>query len=74
MNLWIGIGILVVMIGGFFIGHMAASSDTTDMSRWNRSGLTVYTDQATGVQYLGTSNGLTPRIDKDGKLYSDKEL
>ena len=34
-----------------------------------RSGLTVYTDHRTGVQYVkaGLFGGIHPRVDKDGK-------
>jgi hypothetical protein len=34
-----------------------------------RSGLSLYTDHATGVQYIkgGLFGGTTPRLDKDGK-------
>ncbi len=41
--------------------------DDTDAPA-ERSGLMVYTDHATGVQYLSTvAGGLTVRVDKDGK-------
>lgn len=43
-------------------------TDDTDPSFWNRSGLTVYTDNKTKLQYLSTgSGGITPRLDKFGK-------
>ncbi|WP_431222239.1 hypothetical protein ACQ86O_17955 [Serratia sp. L9] len=39
--------------------------DDTDGTR--RSGMALYTDAATGCQYLGVSGyGITPRMDKDG--------
>lgn len=39
--------------------------DDTDGTR--RSGMVLYTDAATGCQYLGVSgSGITPRMDEDG--------
>lgn len=48
-------------------------TDSTDVSRFNRSGLAVYTDNATGVQYIkaGMFGGLTPRLNADGSLYQE---
>lgn len=49
---------------GFF---RAFSRDDTD-SEDEKSGLAIYTDHATGVQYVGTAlGGLTVRVDADGK-------
>jgi hypothetical protein len=51
--------------------------DSTDKSRWNRSGMKIYTDHKTGVQYLSTGGGLfssrflTPRLSSDGKLLTE---
>jgi hypothetical protein len=42
--------------------------DDTDLDKWHRSGMTVYTDYKTGVQYLSNGFGtLTPRLGTDGK-------
>ena len=42
--------------------------DDSDPGFWHRSGMVVYTDAATGLQYLGTIHGgLTPRLDANGK-------
>jgi hypothetical protein len=46
--------------------------DDTDKSFWSRSGLTLYTDQKTGLQYLANNGffakgGLIPRLDENGK-------
>lgn len=42
---------------------------TDDVERKQRSGLTVYIDYSTGIQYVGTSfGGLTPRLDADGNV------
>ena len=62
-----------------FCWMMWASSSPSD--KWDstddrdnkvRSKMIVYTDHATGVQYLSTRWGitLTPRLDKDGKPYT----
>lgn len=41
------------------------SVDSSDESRWKRSGMTIHRDAATGVEYLSTPNGgLTPRLPK----------
>lgn len=44
-------------------------TDDTDISRFKRSGLSVYTDNKTGLQYLshGMFGSLTPRLDESGK-------
>ena len=51
-----------------FLLDLARSTDSTDKSRWTRSGMSLYTDYGTGLQYLkaGMFGGITPRIDKDG--------
>ena len=48
--------------------HMSPINDT-DINRWNRSGMQLYTDSLTGCQYLeaGMIGGITPRLDRDGK-------
>jgi len=56
---------LFILIGNFFNVNV----DDSDFSSWNRSGLKIYTDYKTGVQYLGTKSGhLTPRITRDGEI------
>lgn len=50
--------------------HGRSSRDNTD-PKGGRSGLVLYTDAATGVQYVGTvMGGLTVRVDRDGKPFS----
>ncbi|KQM18414.1 DUF6440 family protein [Novosphingobium sp. Leaf2] len=47
----------------FSIGY----DETDNKATGERSGLRIYTDHATGCQYIATSNGnLTPRINADG--------
>ena len=54
--LWLCIGYLVWAI--FF-----QETDSTDKSKYERSGLKIYTDNATGFEYIGTGNGgLTRRL------------
>ena len=45
--------------------------DDTDKSFWDRSGMRLFTDYGTGLQYLGGPwGGVTPRLDKKGKHVS----
>ena len=61
---WLVVGIGVPIIKNIF----SVGVDDTDADAWNRSGMRVYTDAKTGVQYLGTvRGGLTVRVDKDGR-------
>jgi hypothetical protein len=47
--------------------------DTTD-APGKSSGLVLYKDAATGVQYVGTvMGGITLRVDRDGKPYTDPQ-
>jgi hypothetical protein len=41
--------------------------DSTDPSYGSRSGFSIKTDAFTGCQYLDSSHGLTPRLDRNGK-------
>jgi len=44
-----------------------APRDTTDDPKGARSGLRLYTDHHTGIQYVGTEGGgLTPRLSPNG--------
>lgn len=47
--------------------------DSTDKSTWSRSGLSLYTDRATGQQYVGNGHGLTPRLPESLRILTDKE-
>ena len=61
---WLVVGIGVPIIKNIF----SVGVDDTDVDAWNRSGMRVYTDAKTGVQYLGTvRGGLTLRVDKEGR-------
>lgn len=63
-------------IAGIFIALLIISffqTDDTDKSLFKRSGMVLYTDYKTGLQYLGTGSGLftrgnlIPRLDENGK-------
>ena len=41
-------------------------NDTDNKINKKRSGLTVYTDYKTGLQYLKSGNAMFPRFDKNG--------
>jgi len=59
--IFVGVWILVNTLDG--------CTDDSDKSGWDRSGLRIYTDHKTGVQYVGnTFGGLHPRI------YSDRAI
>lgn len=52
--------IITLTVGSYF-----APKDDTD-PKDGRSGLTVYTDNLTGVQYVGAERGLAVRVDTNG--------
>lgn len=60
----------IVLVGCSWV-HMMwkhRKVDDTDKSKKERSGLCIYVDHRTGVQYVGTEfGGLTPRVDADGR-------
>jgi hypothetical protein len=65
----LAVTLLVIFIFVYFVGN--AKRDSTD-SPSKRSGLWLFTDHATGVQYVGAPLlGFTVRMDKGGKPYSD---
>ena len=65
--------LFIILMAILVILNFARSTDDTDKSRFNRSGMSLYTDHGTGCQYISTQNGmfgkgqLMPRLDKDGK-------
>jgi len=42
--------------------------DDTDPEGYQRSGLRLYTDHGTGIQYLSDGNSITPRLKATGEL------
>ena len=61
--IWIvAAGVAVAVLGRW------QPTDSTDISRSQRSGLKLHTDAMTGCQYLSTSGGgITPRLDSQGR-------
>jgi len=56
----------IYLIVTTLLNFLPIERDDSDGSWPNRSGLSVYTDQLTGCQYLGANGGLTPRISSTG--------
>jgi hypothetical protein len=60
-----------------FLLSARTDRDNSDPIKGRRSGLIVYTDELTGLQYLkgGFLGGITPRLDKNGRhvgIYNDR--
>ena len=67
-----GLGGLIIAI--VLIVFLLSNWRRDDSDGAKRSGLIVYTDNKTGVQYLGKVFGaLTPRLDKDGRVVTVAE-
>lgn len=45
---------------------MVTESALDMVTEWSCSGFKIYTDHKTGVQYVGTREGLTVRVDREG--------
>ena len=62
MTMWLIFGVFLAI-------NFIRSTDSTDKSRWSRSGLSLYTDHKTGLQYIkgGLSGNMIPRLDVNGK-------
>ena len=57
----------------FGLNYFNFGVDSSDLNGFNRSGLHIYTDRATGIQYLGDGKGgLTPRLDQYGWIVGAK--
>lgn len=60
------LGIFTVLFFSLVIS--AILKDDSDKNFFTRSGMSVYTDYKTGLQYLGGSKGgIIPRLDENGK-------
>ncbi|EBW6359727.1 hypothetical protein DPU24_02520 [Salmonella enterica subsp. enterica serovar Oranienburg] len=68
-----GVAITCVIFFGtqWVLFELGVGRDDTDGKA--RSGLNLYTDHATGCQYLGNGSGLTPRMDAQGYQMCGKE-
>lgn len=65
---WLGIMYLCALALRALINLTGYGLDDTDQADGTRSGLHLYTDAATGCQYLGTAQGgITPRQLPNGK-------
>jgi len=53
-------------MSGVFRGITGIGSDDCDKSAWHVCGANVITDAKTGLQYLSTGHGITPRLGRDG--------
>jgi hypothetical protein len=60
--------IVVVIVVMVINGRLAPRDDSDPKTGRRRSGLTVYTDQRTGLQYIsgGMFGGIIPRLDSRG--------
>lgn len=65
--------IIIYWLAYGWYGFTGCMQDSTDKNSWNRSGMRVYTDNATGVQYLSTGQGLTPRLNADGTFRKEQD-
>lgn len=73
MNQFIKKNLILIFFVGLVVYDIAKPTDSTDVSRFNRSGLRLITDNFTKCQYLSSPHGffgkevLVPRVDKNGK-------
>lgn len=55
--------LLIALFIVLFVFNLFHKVDDSDVSRWNRSGLRIHTDNKTGIQYLSDGKGgLIPRL------------
>jgi hypothetical protein len=67
ITLFILVFILIHLIIKYSYNYFTIGfDDTDDKVNKKRSGLTVYTDYKTGLQYLKSGNAMFPRFDKNG--------
>lgn len=66
IGMGIAFGILVVALVISLIGNMTTPRDDSD-AKQSQSGLQVLTDEKTGLQYLRSKSGMTPRFCVNGK-------
>ncbi len=76
LDVFFGTFLAIILVGCLASGTppLFSKRDETD-SHDERSGLSIYTDYGTGVQYVATiQGGLTVRVDKDGKPMITQEI
>jgi hypothetical protein len=66
-NKWFAVSIISLLVYFAAVIYTAYQPHDTTDPEGGRSGMRLYTDTATGCQYLGTWGGLTPRMDEQGK-------
>lgn len=67
-NIVFGVIFATVLLGCLASGYNPIFSKKDDTDGDKRSGLIVYTDYGTGVQYVANiQGGMSVRVDKDGK-------
>jgi len=59
---------ITIFIGILFLLNYIQPTDDTDKDRWNRSGMSLFTDNKTGLQYIkgGLFGTMIPRLDENG--------
>lgn len=66
--------IMVTMLCGCVEGEQEEARNNTEFQMWlNYGSCFVYSfkDEETGVWYVSTGEGVTPRLNADGSLYVD---
>jgi hypothetical protein len=59
---------IVIIVTNLFYKIFEVGVDDTDKSTWKRSGLKLFTDYKTGIQYISDGKGsMTVRLGTDGK-------
>ena len=57
--MWI---IFISVIISLILSNYISDTDSTDFSKSKRSGMEILIDAKTGIEYLSSKNGLTPRL------------
>jgi len=63
---WLVIGYFVIAAYGIMANAFGWGVDNSDADNWHRSGLRIYTDHLTGVQYVRAGDALCVRVDANG--------
>jgi len=70
-KLWeiLALGIIALVVFNVARWQFEWGKDDTDPEGKGRSGLRLYIDHGTGVQYVSDGNSLTPRLTATGELF-----
>lgn len=74
LSILIVVIIMATMLCGCVEGERAEARNNTEYQVWLNSGscfVYSFKDEETGVWYVATSDGVTPRLNADGSLYVD---